>query len=392
MARLPKSLESRVYLYRFADDFMLIYPFYALLFAESGLSTAQISMLFVGWSVIGIAAEIPTGALGDRFDRRYLLALGQLTKAVGFGCWFIFSDFTGYLAGFALWGIGSAFSSGTYEALVYDELDKQGRREQYLRVAGRSASVALVAILLATALASLVASPGYDIAILASVGASCIAALAALSLPKASRVASTKQTPYLETIKVGLRLSIRSKRLGVAILLAAVAGSAYGALEEYSGLFISDLGYSAAVVALILTAIGITDALGAFSAERVEKARTGGIFALVAVASVSLIAASLLQSAASVPLLAAFFFLTQAAMIISESRVQHSIDSTEHRATATSVANFAIEIASLGVFATFAIAGSQDRFVGFIACALVLLLSAVAASTADRRLAKTGPS
>jgi hypothetical protein len=35
---------------------------YALLFADSGLTTAEISSLFVIWSVVAFTAEIPSGA------------------------------------------------------------------------------------------------------------------------------------------------------------------------------------------------------------------------------------------------------------------------------------------------------------------------------------------
>ena len=51
-------------------DTVPLYPLYALLFADSGLSGAEISALFAIWSAVGLLAEVPSGALADRFSRR----------------------------------------------------------------------------------------------------------------------------------------------------------------------------------------------------------------------------------------------------------------------------------------------------------------------------------
>ncbi len=47
-------------------DTVPLYPLYALLFADTGLSDAEISALFVIWSVVGIAAEVPSAWIHRR--------------------------------------------------------------------------------------------------------------------------------------------------------------------------------------------------------------------------------------------------------------------------------------------------------------------------------------
>ena len=66
---------------RLLADLVPIYPLYALLFADSGLSDAEISALFALWSAVGIIAEVPSGALADRFGRRTALVVGALVQA-----------------------------------------------------------------------------------------------------------------------------------------------------------------------------------------------------------------------------------------------------------------------------------------------------------------------
>ena len=75
------------------------------LFADTGLSDAEISVLFALWSAVGIVAEVPSGALADRFGRRTSLAAGALLQAVGFATWTLFPGLLGFAAG--LRGVGA---------------------------------------------------------------------------------------------------------------------------------------------------------------------------------------------------------------------------------------------------------------------------------------------
>ena len=46
---------------RFLDAFVLILPFYTVMFAEKGLSPAQIGLALGAWSATGLVLEIPCG-------------------------------------------------------------------------------------------------------------------------------------------------------------------------------------------------------------------------------------------------------------------------------------------------------------------------------------------
>ena len=59
--------------------------------------------------------------------------------------------YAGFAAGFVLWGASSALMSGTFEALVYDELTATGPAGGYARLLGWAESAAMVANLAATA-------------------------------------------------------------------------------------------------------------------------------------------------------------------------------------------------------------------------------------------------
>ncbi len=96
-----------------------------MLFADTGLSPAAISSLFVVWSVTTFALELPSGLWADLFSRRLLLVASP-ARGTGFGLWAFFPSYPAFAAGFVLWGAGSALRSGTMQALVYEELERAG--------------------------------------------------------------------------------------------------------------------------------------------------------------------------------------------------------------------------------------------------------------------------
>ncbi|GAB3962516.1 hypothetical protein GCM10027615_00710 [Plantactinospora veratri] len=103
-------MTTTFYLYAFLDDFVLLYPVYALLFTDTGLSVAQISSLFVVWSLTGILLEVPSGVWADAVSRRLLLAVAPLLGAVGFGLWVAAPSYWVFALGFVLWGCAARSS------------------------------------------------------------------------------------------------------------------------------------------------------------------------------------------------------------------------------------------------------------------------------------------
>ena len=108
------------YGYAFLFDFCLAYAIYTALFSLEGLGVDQIGILLAFWSVTAVILELPSGALSDWLDRRLLLVIAPLFKALTFGVWALADgNFWLYGLGFLFWSIGQALYSGTFEALLY---------------------------------------------------------------------------------------------------------------------------------------------------------------------------------------------------------------------------------------------------------------------------------
>ena len=133
----PSTLRRRLYTLSFIDEFGPVYAVYTLWFNDNGVTTAQISTAFIAWAVFALVLEIPSGALADRVDRRHLLAAAFGVRAVGIGIWLLWPTFTGVLVGAALWAAHDAAASGSWEALIHDELTAVGSADHYQRTMAR---------------------------------------------------------------------------------------------------------------------------------------------------------------------------------------------------------------------------------------------------------------
>lgn len=381
-----RALVRRLLAWQALDETMPIFPVYALLFADAGLSTSEISVLLVIWSAVGIVLEIPSGAWADTVSRRALLCAAAVVYAAAFTCWVLFPSFTGFAIGFVLWGLSGSLSSGTFQALAYDELAALGARHRYARVIGLGTTLALAGMAAATLLAApLVAVGGYALAGWVSVGVCLVQLVVAASLPSAPPVVSAGEVDELDEDDVDdLRAHERDPgelrrraegpwrrwwtalRTGLGevrtsqVLRGAVLASAtlYGllAFDEYFGLLLDEQGATLVAVPLLLTVVTIAQAVGGAVAERFSQWRPAAVGTMVSVSG-ALVAVGALAGdpALGIVPLALGYGLLQVTIVVSEVRLQ---DSVAHgaRATVTSASNVLAELLAVAVYVAFALA------------------------------------
>ncbi|MFI1915900.1 MFS transporter [Nocardia sp. NPDC020380] len=194
-----RGLTARTLLFAFTADLIPLYALYALLFAAHGLSTAGISALLAIWSATGFLLEIPTGPWADTVSRRALLVLSGVLLTAGFTAWTVYPSFAGFALGFVLWGASSSLRSGTFEALIYDDLAARSATDRYPGLLGhiRAASefAALLGILAA---APLYAWGGYPLVSWSSIAIAALHTTTALTLPSAPKAVSMAAVDSLE--------------------------------------------------------------------------------------------------------------------------------------------------------------------------------------------------
>jgi hypothetical protein len=336
---------------RACTEGVLLYPVYALLFADAGLSTGQISSLFVIWSVVGFTLEIPSGALADAYSRRRLVALAAVLRAIGFALWTFFPSYPAFAAGFVLWGASSAMTSGSVEALVYDELAAAGATDRYVRTVGLAQTTALAAEVAAMALAApAFLLGGYTLVGAASVAVSLMAVPVALSFPEAPRVEETGGS-YTKTLRAGLAEVRANPIVSRAVLIYAVV-TGMSAIDEYVPILARDMGAPTALVPLLFVLPVAAMAVASALAERWARLSAARLAAAVAVGGVLLAAGANAGHPAGMVAVALCFGVLELFDILTEARIQDAIAGPA-RATVLSVAGFGQEVAALAVYAGF---------------------------------------
>jgi MFS family permease len=331
------------------------YPLYALLFLDTGLSEAQISVLFALWSITAFLAEVPTGALADHWSRRGSLVLAGFLQAAAFVVWTATPGFLAFAIGFVVWGVGGALMSGTSEALVYDGLAASGSEGTYVRVHGWMTSAELLVQVPTAFLASaLYALGGYALVGWVSVGICLAAGLLALRFPEAARTADDEAGEV--SLRAGVTAALRRPGVLLVVLAVALVGG-LDAVEEYFPVLAADRGVPVTAVPVAILVIALAGAAGAALAGRVGRLPDRVLPVLLALAGGLLAAAALLPAGAAIAAAAVFYALYLAVLVVAEARLQDRI-SGPYRATLTSVAGVGIETAALLVFGAWAVGGA----------------------------------
>jgi predicted MFS family arabinose efflux permease len=341
-----------------------VYPLYALLFLDTGLSQAEVSALFALWSVSGLLAEVPTGVLADRWSRRGALVLAGVLEAAGFVLWTVAPGLPGFAAGFVVWGVGGALVSGAAEALVYDGLAAVGAEDAFVRVHGATTATELLVQVPTAVLAGLlVEAGGYVLVGWASVAVCLAAAALATRFPEPPRTADDDGPGVPLRSAVGTVL----RRPGVLLAVAAVALlGGLDALEEYFPVMARERGVPTELVPAAVLVVALAGAAGAALAGRLARLPARALPLLLLISAVLLAAGALGSRPVAVVPVALSYGLYLAVLVVGEARLQERVPGAV-RATVTSVAGLGIEVGSLLVFGAWALGGALAVAVLFAA-------------------------
>lgn len=333
---------------------------------------AEVSTLFVVWSLTGFVLEVPSGAWADVVDRRLLLVVSALVYAVGFATWMLWPTYAGFALGFVLWGASGSLMSGTFESLVYDELAAHGASDRYPALVGRAHATAMAANLVASvAAAPLIAWGGYPLVGWSSVAIAGAQAVLAATLPVTTHkpsgrrpahemhdvaVATERMTQrYLAMLRAGFAEAAGTTVVRRMVLLSAavIGASAY---DEYFPLVARDHGTLTATIPWLVGLVVLGQVVGTALAGRTARMSAPTMSWMLLGAAILISVGSLVSPWAGFAAIAVGYGLLNNAMVVAEARLQDVITGPA-RATVTSVSGLATEVVALAVYLSFAITG-----------------------------------
>jgi len=401
--RESRRLERRVIAFHATRELIPLFGVYALLFSDRGVSPGATSSLFIIWSTASVLFEIPSGAWADIVDRRVLLILSGPVYAAGFATWIVWPSYPGFAIGFVLWGLSSAMMSGTFEALVYDELAARGEEATYARLLGRVEAATMVTTMVGMAAGGpLFAAGGYALVGWISVVAALGHGLLALTLPRAPRAETAEETladpdpdypdpdhpdhpdrarsqslaqRYVAMLHDGVTEATHHRRVRHIVLISAVL-MGITAYDEYFGLVARDTGADTADIPILMALVAVGQVVGTTLAGRTAALSRRPMAVVVAAAGVLVAIGAVIPHPVGIVGIAAGYGLAHNAMVVADARLQDAITGRA-RATVTSVTGFSSEAFAVGCY-TFVALGSSWLATGTLVALLCLPVLLVA--------------
>lgn len=383
--RVPlSSVTKRLFALSFTSEFIVVYPFYVIMFGERGdVSAAGVGVLLASWMVVSVLAEVPTGIIADKVSKKWSLAFGHALQALTFGIWLLVPNFTGYLIGFVVWGVGEAFISGAFQAYLYESLDDDNKKT-FGKIFSRSRAFTMLAYTSGGFLAFLI-GPEYPLLLILSVAVALVSVGIVVSLPATRAQVEVEIRPK---ILAGALKAIRtSPDLRRILFTAVIALSLMGAAGEYLGQYYQQVGLPTQTVALFISVGSATAALLYWWMHHVESQISRYQLAIM-LAATALFALTFLGGAL-VAVLGMFVFtrVLRVITVNNESLIQHHAPN-ESRATVGSLYSFAGKLFAAGIVAVIGVTAVNDQVVAPIRWSVLVIVVVFALATLSSRFRK----
>jgi len=273
----------RYYLYRVTNSAGFYVPVVILYLDDAGFGLDFVGLAYAVFAFGTLAAEIPTGYLGDWLGRRASLAVGTVVRVGVLVAYPLVETGAAILALHVAWAFGRSFRSGTEDAWLYELLVAHHDPDEFARVQGRASTLLLGTSAVAAVLGALLyahqpALPFLANAGLAALGLPLLATFPAVGAddrdqPTASREADGDDDATPATDRFGVSdavhvLRLQVERPGVRWLVAytAIFHAAFLVARTYEQPALDAVGVPIAGFGVAYAAVKVVSAIAAASA------------------------------------------------------------------------------------------------------------------------------
>lgn len=143
MTNTQRWLSRRYLIYRLLTNMWFMGAVW-LYFYRLYITDQQVGILDGMAFAIGLIAEVPSGALADRFGRGRIVRLGQILAGSGLFIQAFGGGFMPFFLGQAITMIGAAFISGADEALFFEKLNFKRNSLDWRKLLTRGSQATLI--------------------------------------------------------------------------------------------------------------------------------------------------------------------------------------------------------------------------------------------------------
>ena len=347
-----KTVIHLLFAYHFFGDLILIYAVDKLFLLSRNISIQEIAILVAIWSGLTILLEVPTGALADRWSRKYTLVLSGLFYSLCYVTWIFSYSFWLFALGFLFRTLGGTLESGTLQAYTWDFLKKHEKEYDFEKIWGRCITLRVIGTAIAVALGGFLSEISYTLILVFSALSPLVVMSVAFLLPEVKSINRETGKNYFSYFRGGLKQAFSNRIILKIMLYSGIVLATLGLLEEYDQVLISErLGYSNTFIGIWAAAAVCISSIGSFFAHRLKNLGWQVLRIIGLSTGIGLVVIAFVRNHIILICLLVNCISLLLALVTIEGMIQREIK-TEERATITSVNGVVGEIGTV-IFSLF---------------------------------------
>jgi MFS family permease len=274
--KLKKNI-SKNYVFTFLMEFDLTHGIWMIYLASKGLSLTQLGLIEAIFHVTSFVMEIPTGAVADIWGRKASRICGRIGKLISAFILIYSNGFVGFALGFVVTALSYNLESGAGEALIYDSLKEIGDEKKYMKIFGVNEVLMQAAQTCGFLLGGFLSNYSYTYAYAVTIVVSAFSIIQAFSFeePHIKMETQEKRFNTLQIVKTQISDSFKiiagNKKLGFLIVFSQAIFMFNTSIFFYFQNYLLSKDVSKAGIGVILAISGVTAAIAASQAYKIER-------------------------------------------------------------------------------------------------------------------------
>ncbi len=272
-----KKIERNIkveYFYSFFSAMNITSAIWVLYLAYKGMNLIEIGLLEGVFHLTGLVAEVPTGALADLLGRKKVIVLGRVSSIISAIIFLFSSNFFAFAIAFIFSALSYNLNSGSEEALFYDTLKTLKKEKSYIKINGRINFLIEIGMGIAAFTGGVLADFSFDYSYILAIVIGIVALGVASMFTEVDIKADEKKEEKIsvaEHFKTSYKLVHNNKKLIFILLYFPTVFAMNAVVYFYSQQNFSLLGFSKTEIAIVFLLYSALSALGAISANTVDK-------------------------------------------------------------------------------------------------------------------------
>jgi len=334
----------RYYIFRVVTSFSLWLPFWILWVYENFENMLIVTVIDTAFWASMILFQIPTGLIGDKYGRKTVLFIGEVTYVAGIFLFGMSDGFFQFLGSNIVWAIGVCFIVSGDTPFLYDTLVELKREKEFITIMSRCNALMYAMNAAACVVGGLIvdATGRLNLTLMIAAGIGLLGSTTVMLL-REPYVDRGKVGSYQGQLKVGMKLVFGSGAILILVLFQVIIEIAVYVMAVFRPVYMSsDLNLTYLDIGLFYASFSIVNGVVLSQAGRIETYLGEKMSLMV------------LYGSTLVSFMVVFFIVSPIAMVaqylmyavsgllapITNGYINKRVMSSQHRSTVIAIATF----------------------------------------------------